>query len=428
MDGTPNNQGLLDVIAILASRAESGRLQITVGGSRGAFFFKKGKLVDAHMGPFSGFPAVNLAVSLGEATLQFDSSIQLPSSTSTLIANRDRLLLKERFGIETIDETIDLDSVEDRTTQIADAKLAEEITPQSPLPQAPLSTVASAPHENAYKEPADLNIWSKARARESRRRMARNRRAGRKKNETGRIADQSSNQAAEAVRTKVEKEKGFEMAESHAEQQELSRTSSPEITRGLSTIDLLEDAKTKRCPTCNRVYSDYKNYCGYDSTPLVSESDTSFNGALKPDGAGRHTLFWTLVITTLLISGVLGYLLNSYISREPTAARPIRTEPEPPPKAEQDQPVVEGLLNGKEVTLITPEYPDKAKSAGVSGKVTVAILVNKKGLVVSARVLNGEPLLWNAALAAARKTKFVPEKLAGEGSKISGTITYNFKL
>jgi len=428
MDGTPNNQGLLDVIAILASRAESGRLQITVGGSRGAFFFKKGKLVDAHMGPFSGFPAVNLAVSLGEATLQFDSSIQLPSSTSNFIANKDRVLLKERFGIETIDEMIDLDSVEDQTTQIADAKLAEEITPESPLPQAPISKVASASHENTYREPADLNIWSKARARESRRRMARNRRAGRKKNETGRIADRFRNQAAEEVSTKVEKEKGFEMAESHAEEQELSQTSSPAITRGFSTIHLLEDAKTKRCPTCNRIYSDYKSYCGYDSTQLVSESDTSFNGALKPDGAARHALFWTLIITTLLISGVLGYLLNSYISREPTAARPIRAEPEPPSNAEPDQPVVEGPLNGKEVALITPEYPAKAKSAGVSGKVTVAVVVNKKGLVVSAHVLNGQPPLWNAALAAARKTEFVPEKLAGEGSKISGTITYNFKL
>jgi TonB family protein len=428
MDGTANNQGLLDVIAILASRAESGRLQITVGGSRGAFFFKKGKLVDAHMGPFSGFPAVNLAVSLGEATLQFDSSILLPSSTSTFIANRDRVLLKERFGIETIDETIDIDSVEDRTTQIADAKLAEAITPQSPLPQTPLSTGANVPHEYAHKEPADRNIWSKARARESRRRTARNRRADRKKNETWRIADQFRKQAEEGVRTKVEKEQGFEMAESHAEEQELSQTSSPAITREFPTIDLLEDAKTKRCPTCNRVYSDYKSYCGYDSTPLVSENNTSFNAALKPDGAARHALFWTLIITTLLISGVLGYLLNSYISREPTAAPPIRAVSKPPSNAEQDQPVVEGPLNGKEVSLITPEYPAKAKSAGVSGKVTVAVVVNKKGLVVSARVLNGQPSLWNAALAAARKTKFLREKLAGEGSKISGTITYNFKL
>ena len=191
---------------------------------------------------------------------------------------------------------------------------------------------------------------------------------------------------------------------------------------------MLEDAKTKRCPTCNRVYSDYASYCRYDSTQLVSEINTPFNAALKPDGAARHALFWTLIVTTLLISGVLGYLLNSYISREPTATRPIRTEPEPPSNADQDQPVVEGPLNGKEVTLVKPEYPAKAKSAGISGKVTVAVVVNKQGLVVSAHVLNGQPPLWNAALAAARKTKFVPEKLAGEGSKISGTITYNFKL
>ena len=42
--------------------------------------------------------------------------------------------------------------------------------------------------------------------------------------------------------------------------------------------------------------------------------------------------------------------------------------------------------------------------------------------------MNGPPPLWGAAVAAARKTKFLPDKLAGKGSKISGTITYSFKL
>jgi outer membrane biosynthesis protein TonB len=33
-----------------------------------------------------------------------------------------------------------------------------------------------------------------------------------------------------------------------------------------------------------------------------------------------------------------------------------------------------------------------------------------------------------SAAEAARKAKFSPEKLAGQRSRISGTITYNFKL
>ncbi|HEX9424685.1 MAG TPA: energy transducer TonB, partial [Pyrinomonadaceae bacterium] len=59
--------------------------------------------------------------------------------------------------------------------------------------------------------------------------------------------------------------------------------------------------------------------------------------------------------------------------------------------------------------------------------VTVAVLVNKQGLVISAWALNGHPLLKGAAVMAARKAKFSPEKLADHGSKVSGTITYTFK-
>lgn len=464
MNGTLDNHGLLDVIATITSRHESGRLQITAAGSRGAFFFKKGKLVVAHMGPFSGFPAVNLAVSLGEATLKFDSSIQPPAST--FIAINERVLLKERFGIE----TIDLDSVEDQTTQTtpkgpddittADAKFLDVITPQAPPPEAPLSPEANAPHESAYKQPAEGNIRSSVDARESRRRTARSRIAGRKKSETRRIADQFRNQAAAEALTKVEKEKSFEMAnriadeekpseitspaitlesttsekagnariKSIADEEKPSRTSGPAITLESSTIEMREDAGTKRCPKCSRVYSDFRTYCRYDSTPLVSESDTSFNAAVKPEAATQPALFWILITITLFASGVLGYLLNSYISRGPSAPTPIRVESEQPSNADEDQPVVEGPLHGKETTLMKPEYPARAKSQGVSGKVTVAVLVNKQGLVVSARALTGQPLLRVAAVAAARKAKFSPEKLASERSKVSGTITYNFKL
>lgn len=368
MDGTLNNPGLLDVIATLTSRGESGRLQITAAGSRGAFFFKKGRLVDARMGPFSGFPAVNLAVSIGVATLKFDSSIQPPASS--FIDINERALLRERFGIE----TIDLEPVEDQTTET---------------------------------DGDQLRIHT---------------------GETQRIADQFRNQAEEEARTKVEQEKSFEMAHRIAQEQKPSQTSAPAITRESSAMEMRKDGGTKRCPKCNRVYSDYRIYCRYDSTQLVSEGDPSFDAAVKPEAATRPALFWTLITITLFVGGVLGYLLNSYISREPSAPAPIRIESERPWNVDEDQPVVEGPLHGKETTLMKPDYPARAKSEGVAGKVTVAVLVNKQGLVVSARALNGHPLLKVAAVVAARKAKFSPEKLAGQRSKISGTITYSFKL
>ncbi len=104
MEEVPSHNALLDVIAALSSRRESGRLQITSGATRGAFFFKNGKLVDARMGPFTGFPAINLAVSVTGAHLDFDPSIQPVSpSFNPLTEPYIRRMVRERFAIE-IDE------------------------------------------------------------------------------------------------------------------------------------------------------------------------------------------------------------------------------------------------------------------------------------------------------------------------------------
>ena len=73
-----------------------------------------------------------------------------------------------------------------------------------------------------------------------------------------------------------------------------------------------------------------------------------------------------------------------------------------------------------------PEYPAKAKRAGASGKVTVAVQVDKNGTVIKAYALDGHPFLQTAAVAAAKQTKFSAEKLNNQ-RLTSGTITYIFK-
>ncbi len=423
MDGVQNKSGLLNVIANLSSRGESGRLQITVAGSRGAFFFSKGKLVAARMGPFSGFPAVNLAISMGEATLKFDSSIQPPASS--FIAINERVLLKDRFGIE----TSEVEPVENKTTESEDARLSVAIIPQAALTEGPLCPEGSAPPAGAHKQPAERNSKNRAGARETRRRVARSRKAGKKQiaEEMQRRADQLCNQATEEAHTKVGKGTSFQRVHRIAEEEKPGQPSSPPITLEPSPVGIRKEAGIRRCPKCNRVYSDFRVYCRYDSSQLINESDNSFGDAEKSEGATWPLLLWILVMITLLVTGVLGYLLNRYITSEPSADTPIKAESEQPSNAEQDQPVVEGPLQGKEMTLVKPAYPARAKSEGVSGKVTVAVLVNKQGLVISAWALNGHPLLKGAAVMAARKAKFSPEKLADHGSKVSGTITYTFK-
>jgi protein TonB len=84
------------------------------------------------------------------------------------------------------------------------------------------------------------------------------------------------------------------------------------------------------------------------------------------------------------------------------------------------------VLNGKAISKPQPTYPPIAKAAHASGLVTVQVLVDEKGSVISAHAISGHPLLISSAEAAARQAKFSPTVLSGQPVKVSGIITYNF--
>jgi protein TonB len=85
-----------------------------------------------------------------------------------------------------------------------------------------------------------------------------------------------------------------------------------------------------------------------------------------------------------------------------------------------------GVLNGKAVSLPKPVYPPAARAVRASGAVSVQVLVDEEGNVVSASAVSGHPLLRASAVQAARSAKFTPTKLAGQPVKVSGVVTYNF--
>jgi periplasmic protein TonB len=93
----------------------------------------------------------------------------------------------------------------------------------------------------------------------------------------------------------------------------------------------------------------------------------------------------------------------------------------PPPKT-----ISGGVLNGKAISKPQPAYPAMAKAVKASGTVTVQVLVDERGNVVSARAVSGHPLLQQSAVAAARQAKFSPTLLSGTPVKVTGVITYNF--
>jgi TonB family protein len=408
MDATLNKSKLLEVIAALTSRRESGRLQINGPGRRGAFFFKNGKLVDAHMGPFSGFPAVNLAVSTAEATFRFDSSIP-PPSTPGFIPINERLLLRERFGIDTIDVEI----IQEEAIETEDVNGRSLVETHTALTETSPQREANNAQESAYKLPTTANTVSGSGARESRRRAAKNRRVVRKRTQTLAIPDQFRSQTAEAGQTMVDE--GSAPGSYREENKDDQRSDSPitlepppnEPDSGLTTESTAEEARP--------------------GPP--SNSEITFKSfAMEVRQNAGNKLLWTAVILTVLVSGVGSYWLNNFFSSQPGAPAQTKAELKAAASVDVEQPVIEGALHGKEATIVMPEYPSTARSKAITGQVTVSVRVNKQGDVVSARAVNGDPLLRPAAVTAARKAKFSPEKLVGEPSRISGTITYTFKL
>jgi TonB family protein len=87
-----------------------------------------------------------------------------------------------------------------------------------------------------------------------------------------------------------------------------------------------------------------------------------------------------------------------------------------------------GILNGRVIEKPAPSYPPIAKAARAQGIVTVRVVADECGNVISAQAVSGHPLLQQAALRAARHARLAPVLLRGESVKVSGLLTYNFML
>lgn len=92
------------------------------------------------------------------------------------------------------------------------------------------------------------------------------------------------------------------------------------------------------------------------------------------------------------------------------------------------KPISGGVLNGKATSLPVPSYPAAARNARAAGLVTVEVVIDGSGKVISAKATSGHSLLQQAAVQAAQQARFTPTLLSGQPVKISGVINYNFAL
>jgi protein TonB len=114
----------------------------------------------------------------------------------------------------------------------------------------------------------------------------------------------------------------------------------------------------------------------------------------------------------------------------PPTPRPApKIDPPPTPEAIQGpKKVSEGVLQGKAIRKPVPPYPMIAKRAGVSGLVQVMVTISEEGRVIEATVINGHPLLREAAVTSARQWHFSPTFLSQVPVKVQGVLSFNFTL
>ena len=127
------------------------------------------------------------------------------------------------------------------------------------------------------------------------------------------------------------------------------------------------------------------------------------------------------------IGGQANVAANLNASSAPVVKVDDEAPSAPRPKAPV-KPVSGGILNGKATSLPTPVYPEMAKRARTVGLVSVEVVIDVTGKVISAKATSGPALLHAAAENAARQARFSPTLLSGQPVKVAGTISYNFSL
>jgi len=89
------------------------------------------------------------------------------------------------------------------------------------------------------------------------------------------------------------------------------------------------------------------------------------------------------------------------------------------------KPVEVGDLNAKAIGLPKPVLNEEAKRLKASGKVTVRVLVDENGKVVSATAMNNVAVLRALAEDAARQTTFTPLTVDGITVRFTGILTFD---
>jgi TonB family protein len=75
-----------------------------------------------------------------------------------------------------------------------------------------------------------------------------------------------------------------------------------------------------------------------------------------------------------------------------------------------------------------PAYPSLAQTAGMQGVVKLQVRVTRDGRVEVVKLLEGEPMLADAAMSTVKQWRAKPGSVNGKPVEVTSTVTFNFQL
>ena len=117
-----------------------------------------------------------------------------------------------------------------------------------------------------------------------------------------------------------------------------------------------------------------------------------------------------------------------------TGDKPVVNITDPPPPRPDPPPAppkvlkISVVLNSRAIELPLPTYPPLARQIRLTGTVSVQVLIDESGKVISAKALSGHTVFVDAAEQAAMRARFSPTTINDQPIKVQGVITYNFVM
>jgi TonB family protein len=131
-----------------------------------------------------------------------------------------------------------------------------------------------------------------------------------------------------------------------------------------------------------------------------------------------------MIMLTSLFVGTL-FLVQG---QEPPSPAPIKEEAQQPVAPEARTISGTRIKEPRKTKHSSPEWPEKALRAGLTGTVVLESVIGVDGHVQTVKVVSGFRSLAEAAAVAVRKWQYTPTELDGTPVPVIMTITVNFRL